>query len=339
MKTYHKFLLIILFIACAPVAFGQTKDDAKALVKEGIVLHDAGKYDEAIAKYKEALKIDPEYSSAYHEISYSLFSAGRGKEAIPYLEKLLNLDPKSGGAYDMMGSIYDDDKQPDKAIEYYKKGIEADPQYQRLHYNLAITCMRQKKYAESENYAVEAIKLDPKHASSQRAYALASFYENKLGVSLLAWCSFLMLEPQTKRSAEAYNYIKYILSYGISKKDEKTVNVNISATDLNPGNLSLPIAILSATTDKKGLTAIDSLTLQLKSVYEIADTFTDKKDDFYIHYYADYFDKLAETDNMQAFARLISLAAYKEENLQWFKDNNAKLSALDAWVAATKREF
>ncbi len=286
------------------------------------------------------MKIDPNYSSAYHEISFTLFSSGKGMEAVPYLEKLLKLDPKSGAAYDMLGSIYDDDKQADKAIEYYKKGIEVAPDYQRLHFNLAISSLRQKKYPEAEAYAIEAIKLDPKHASSHRAYAMATFYENKRGVSLLAWSSFLLLEPQTKRSAEAFNYVKYILNYGISKKNEKTVNVNISATDLNPGNLSLPLAILSATTDKKGLTAIDSLTLQLQSVYKVSHTFSmDKKDDFYTHFYADYFTKLAETDNMQALARLISLSAYKDETLQWFKDNNTKLSALDSWVTATKREF
>jgi len=340
MKTYHKFLLIILFIAYGPVAFGQTKDDAKALLKEGIALHDAGKYDEAIAKYKEALKIDPEYSSAYHEISYSLFSSGRGKEAIAYLEKLLALDPKSGGAYDMLGSIYDDDKQPDKAVEYYKKGIAVDPQYQRLHYNLAITCLRQKKYAESENYAVEAIKLDPKHASSQRAYAMATFYENKRGVSLLAWSSFLMLEPQTKRSAEAYRYVQYIINYGVKQTGEKNVTINISTDDLSGANLLMPMAIVNATSGKKDLTKTDSLTLQLKAIFSIANTFEDKKGDpFYKNFLGDYFKKLSETDNMPAFARLISLGANQEENLQWFKDNNAKLSALDAWVTATKREF
>ncbi|SEP42179.1 tetratricopeptide repeat protein [Mucilaginibacter sp. OK283] len=340
MKTYHKFLLFILFIAYAPVAFGQTKDDAKALVKEGIALHNAGKYDEAIAKYNEALKIDPDYSSAYYELAYTLFSTGKGNDAIAYLEKTLKLDPKLAGAYDMLGSIYDDDKQPDKAIEYYKKGIEANPKYQRLYYNLSVAYLRQKKYAESENYAVEAIKLDPKHASSQRAYAMATFNENKRGVSLLAWCSFLLLEPQTKRSAEAYRYVQYIINYGVKQTGEKNVTINISTDDLNGANLLMPITVVNATSGKKDLSKTDSLTLQLKGLFGIADTFDDKKGDpFYKNFLGDYFKKLSETDNMPALARLISVGANQEENLQWFKDNNAKLSALDAWVTATKREF
>jgi tetratricopeptide (TPR) repeat protein len=340
MKTYHKFLLIILFIACAPAVFGQTKDDAIALVKEGVVLHDAGKYDEAIAKYKLALKGDPGYSTAYHEISYTLFSSGRGKEAIPYLEKLLNLDPKSGGAYDMMGSIYDDDKQPEKAIEYLKKGIAVDPQYQRLHYNLAITYQRQKRYAEAEACAVEAIKLDKKHAGSHRAYAMATFEQNKRGASLLAWCSFLLLEPQTKRSAGAYKYIQYIINYGVKQTSEKNVTINVSTDELNGVNLLMPMAVVNATSGKKDLSKTDSLMLQLKGLFSVAGTFEDKKGDpFYKNFFGDYFKKLSETDNMQAFTHLVCLGESPEENLQWFKDNTTKLSALESWIAATKREF
>ena len=340
MKTYHKISLSLLLSVFSYVAFAQNKDDAKALVKQGITLNDAGKYDEAIAKYNEAIKADANYSTAYYEMGYTLFSTGKGKNALPYLEKVLKLDPKSGGAYDMMGSIYDDDKQTDKAIEYFQKGIKVDPGYQRLYYNLAIMYYRLGKYPESEANAVSAIKLDPKHASSQRIYAMATYSEDKRGISLLAWSSFLLLEPQTKRSAEAFNYIRYLLNYGIKRDASKNVQLSVSSGASEAGNMALSISVLAATVDKKGLTGIDSLKLELKTVYGVAGSFNiNKQDDFYSHFYADYFAKLASTDNMDAFIRLISLTAYREENIQWFKDNNTKLSALETWVGSTKREF
>ncbi|GAA3974483.1 tetratricopeptide repeat protein [Mucilaginibacter dorajii] len=345
MKTYHKFLLLILLSVFSSVAFAQVKEQAKTLVTEGIALHDAGKYDEAIAKYKEAMKIDPDYSNAYHEISFTLFSSGKGMEAIPYLEKLLKLDPSSGAAYDMLGSIYDDNKQVDKAIEYYKKGLTIAPGYQRLHYNLAITYLREKKYPEAEAYAIEAIKLDPKHASSQRTYALAVLGQNKRLCSLMAFCSFLLLEPQTKRSAEAYDYIDKIFAAGADQK-EIVITTDKNTKDITPMSFAESSIVMAASASKAlekvgaGSTQ-ERLTNELKMVF----TTTSKESakvatkDFFWKYYADYFGKLAETDNMEAFARLISLSAYKDENLQWFKDNNAKLSALDAWATATKREF
>jgi tetratricopeptide (TPR) repeat protein len=340
MKTYHKLFLILALMLAGANASAQSNDDPKALLKRGIALNDSGKYDEAIAKYNQAIKVDPNYQDAYYETAYTFFSTGKEKEAIPYLEKLISLNSSSAQAYDMLGSIYDDMKQPDKAMEYYKLGIKADPNYQRLHFNLAIAYYRQGKYPESEQSAIEAIKIDPKHASSQRVYAMTTYKQGKRGLSLLAWCSFLMIEPQTKRSPEAFAYIKSILSYGITKKDEKNVNITVSSTG-SPSNMMMPISIIAATENKKGLSAIDSIQLQLTSLFQIARMITDdkKQQTFAVNYYADYFQKLATSGNMPAFTRYISLSINKDENLQWFKAHDKELSGLDKWINATERKF
>jgi tetratricopeptide (TPR) repeat protein len=340
MKTYHKIIAGLLLSIFSFAAFAQNKDDAKGLVKQGTTLHDEGKYEEAIGKYNEAIKADPDYATAYYELGYTMFITGRGRDAIPYMEKALKLDPKLVGAYDVLGSIYDDNKQFDKAVDYYKQGIKADPNYQMLYYNLAISCFRQGKYEDAEANVVQSIKLNPKHASSQRAYAMIAFKQNRRGVSLLAFSSFLLLEPQTKRSVEAFNYIKYFLNYGIKRDSAKNVNLTISSGDTESGNLALAMSVLAATSDKKDLNTIDSLKLQLKSAYDVSGTFSmNKHDDFYLRFYADYFKKLAQTDNMPAFTRLISLTAYKDENLKWFKENDKQLSALEAWLGGQERKF
>ncbi|WPU98817.1 tetratricopeptide repeat protein [Mucilaginibacter sp. cycad4] len=340
MKTFHSILLLF-FIAhlFALKTYAQQKDEAKVLLDAGVTLHNQGKYDEAIEKYKAAAKLKPDYDDAYYEIGYSLFSSGKEKEAIPYLEKVLSLNPNAAGAYDMLGSIYDDDKQTAKAIEYYRKGLKMDPSYQRLHFNIAITLFRDGQTAEAETYAASAIKLQPKHASSHRIYAMILADQKKLGCALLAWCSFLILEPNTKRSDYAYNRIHEILTYGIKKTGDKSVNINIAEADLNSGNLMLPMTILNATLGKTGLSATDSLKLQLTQIFKAAPIFYGDKGNgtFFNNYYADYFKKLGESENMEAFARVVSLTVRQDENTKWFKENQPKLSALDSWVANTKR--
>jgi tetratricopeptide (TPR) repeat protein len=176
MKTIKRLLLIL--VLTYNVAFAQNNEDAKALVRQGVQLHDQGKYAEAIEKYNEALKIDPGNLYADFELSYTLFASGKGSDAIPLLEKVIASDSElTAGAYDLLGSIYDNANQSDKAIEAYKAGIKANPQYQRLYYNLGIAYFRKKKYAEAEQSAIQSIKLDPKHASSQRMYALVNFHQ------------------------------------------------------------------------------------------------------------------------------------------------------------------
>lgn len=338
MKTYHKVLLTLASLFIGINAFAQTKDDAKDLVKQGVALNDSGKYDQAVAKYNLAIKADPNYGNAYYEMGYTLFISGKEKEAIPFLEKLIGIEPTAAGAYDMLGSIYDDIKQPDKAMEYYKQGIKVNPNYQRLHFNLAIAYYRQGKYPESEQCAIEAIKLDPKHASSQRVYAMATNKQGKLGCSLLGWCSFLLMEPQSKRSPEAFAYVKAIINHGL-KQTDKGSNITYDP-NTGIGNLMMPMAIINATSGKKNLKAIDSVQLQLTSLFEIAHTISaDSAQVFVSKYYSDYFEKLGKSGNMPAFTRYITLSVYKDDDLQWFKEHEKESNDFSKWAATTDRKF
>lgn len=328
----------LICLGLAVPTFAQTTD-AKTLVSQGTELHDQGKYEEALAKYTAAMKADPKYATAYYEYAYTLFTTGKGKEALDYLEKLIKLDPKSAGGYDMLGSIYDDMGDQDKAITYYQKGVEADPNYQRLHFNLSITYYRKKLYAESAQEALTAIKLDPKHASSHRMYGMAAYALNKRGPALLAFCNFLLLEPQTKRSPEIFNNVKKIVNYGVKRTDAKSITLSVSPDDI--GNMMMPMSVVTAT-DKKGpLSGVDSLQYQLTSLFKIASTIAggDKADPFVAKYYADYFKALAETENMPAFTRFISVSAYPTENLQWFKEHDKELTAFDVWTRSTEHKF
>ncbi len=102
----------------------------------------------------------------------------------------------------------------------------------------------------------------------------------------------------------------------------------------------MPITIIAATEGKKDLKPIDSLQLQLTSLFKVSHTITgDKEATSVVKYYADYFEKMANSGNMEVFARLMSLSVYKVENEAWFKQNDQKLKDFNVWVAATPRGF
>lgn len=336
-----KSLFLSIFVVCFILhnnSFGQTEPTSQDLVKQGVALNDAGKFDEAINKYKQALTVDPDNWRADYEMGYTLYNTGHGKEAIPYLQKILSAkDAAKYEVYDMLGSIYDDIKESQKAVEYYKNGIADNPDFEHLHFNLGITYYRLGKYADAEASEVTAIKLNPKHASAQRIYAMATYAEGKRINSLLAWCSFLILEPQSQRSVEGFGYIHKILNHGIQKDGTNKINVSVSSNDL--ANLSLTMSILAATLDKKNLSPVDSLNLQLTSVFKLAGDAKDNNDSFFSNFYANFFGKMGNSDNMEAFTRFISLTGYKDENLAWFKANNDKLTKLDMWIRDNPRRF
>ena len=339
MKTIKRLLLIL--VLTYNVSFAQNSGDAKALVREGVQLHDQGKYVEAIAKYNEALKIDPGNLYADFELSYTLFVSGKGNDAIPLLEKVIASNSElTAGAYDLLGSIYDNANQTDKAIEAYRAGIKVNPQYQRLYYNLGIAYFREKKYAEAGQSAIQSIKLDPKHASSQRMYALVNFHQDKRVPALLGLCSFILLEPNTARSSEAYNNIRHILQGGVLKDANGKTTILLSSkdnTDINTLNMGISLVAVSA--QSKKLTGPELFEYELKSIFELAGQLSEKKTDkdFFWKYYADYFYKLAQSPNMPAFARLVSGSTH--ESAQWIKDHPQYMNDLYTWVRTTERGF
>ena len=345
MNFFPKSVFIIALLVAPFCAIAQDNNAVPDLIKQGVQLNDQGNYTDAIDKYSQALKLDPENVQANYEIAFSLLASGKGNDGIPYVEKTIKGSTNislTAASYDLLGSIYDQDHKSDKAIEAYKKGIEVNPKYQRLHYNLGIAYFRNKQYLEAETSAIEAIKLDPKHASSQRMYALVAFHQNKRVPALMAFCNFLMLEPQTARSAEAYNNIQHILQGGVFKDDKGNSTIMLSPKDNQENstlNLAISMTVLSG--QKNKLTGMELLEYDLRHIFAMAGELTDKKTekDFFEKFYADYFYQLSQSTNMPALTRLISLSANKDTNTKWMSDNENLVKELDNWIATTPRNF
>lgn len=330
--------LLSMFISFAVLS--QNNSKVGDLISEGIKLHDAGKYEDAISKYKEALQLEPDNSTASYEIAFSLFSNNKGKDAIPYLKKIIEENKKHvAGACDLLGSIYDIDGNVSKAIEYYNLGIKADPEYQMLYFNLAITYSKNGKRAEALQNVEKALKLNPKHASSHRLYALINMAQPTNNVvALLAYCNFLILETTSERSTKAYQEIKTILNSGITKTNGvNNITVTINAKDPSFDAANLAISISSFPSGIANLSDADKLAQQLTSIFGIAGELSEKKKekDFFWSFYADYFYKLSKTEYMPLIARIVSFTSNPEETRKWIKENEKMLADYSVWESAT----
>lgn len=343
-RLYKNLVTLILTVITLNVS-AQDKGSVSDLIKEGVQLNDQGRHAEAIAKYNEALKTDPENAQANYEMAFSLVLSGKGNDGIPFAEKAIEKSNSlqfKAACYDMLGSIYDNDHKTQKAIEAYKNGIQVNPKYQRLYYNLGLTYFRNKQFAEAEANATEAIKLDPKHGSSLRMYALVTFHQNKRVNALMGFCSFLLLNPQGPQAVEAFGNIQHILQGGVLK-DAGGRNTIILSPKGNQENetMNLAISMAALTGKNKKLMGMDLLEYELKSIFTIAGETSEKKTDkgFYDKFFAEYFYKLAKSDNMPTFTHLVGLSADKDANTKWMSEHDDQVKALDSWLVNTPREF
>lgn len=323
-----RFLVIIILFASAARA---QQTDINALIKQGIQLNSEHNYAGAIEKYKQALVTDPDNAQANYQLAFTLFASGKGTDGIPYLNKVTKTTSNfTGPAFELLGSIYDASHQPQQAIDAYKEGLKVKPDYQPLYFNLGIAYFRAQRYADAEQAAIDAIKLDPKHANSQRLYGLVTFHQNKRAAALLGLCRFLLLEPDGPRSAEAYTNMQSILKGG-TLKTEKTDAANIAL------NKALSAAV-ATTASRRYASPADLLAAQLKAIFVAVGQLAEKQtgNNFFRNYYASFFYKLAPTEHMPAFARLMDMSANKAADTQWLQQNEDKRKALESWVTATE---
>lgn len=335
-----RFTLILLSFFLSFIAGAQEKSKAATLISEGIKLNDDRKYDEAIAKYKEAIQLEPNNADANYEMAFTLYATNKGKDAVPYLNKVIELkSPVTVRAYDMLGSIYDLDNQADKAIEYFKEGIKANPNYQRIYFNLAITYGRQGKYPEALDYTAKALELDPGHASSHRIYAIMAASTGQNVKAIYAYSNFLLLEATSERSAAAYKELKTLLVGGLNQKDG-TNNITVKSDEKDPdmtaANMLISMSGLSAGAIP-GMSEEEKFEAQLKTIFSTTGGLSAKKKekDFFWSYYADYFAKLSKTEFMPVAAHMMSFTANKEESSKWFKEHEQQLKDFTKWQQET----
>ena len=167
MKT-KKLLFLLMAIFTITFAYGQEKDaqleKADALRKDGIALHDQGKYEEAIKKYDEGLKILPYNAMLTYEKAYSLTAMGKKAEAKKLLEKLFKKGKTSeedlSSPYMFYANLLDDDGEAMQALEVYDKALEYVspldiPTIQLVNYNKALTLynLKDEDKAKVENWS------------------------------------------------------------------------------------------------------------------------------------------------------------------------------------------
>ena len=80
--------------------------DPIKLYDEADKLKDAGKLDEAVAKFNEALGFDPNYALAHSALAVVLQKLGRHDEAIAHARKVCEIEPNDPFSFTAVSVTY-----------------------------------------------------------------------------------------------------------------------------------------------------------------------------------------------------------------------------------------
>ncbi|MFH1073525.1 MAG: DUF2723 domain-containing protein [Candidatus Firestonebacteria bacterium] len=127
----------------------------------GVAYFRKGLYDQSLAAYEEAVKLDPNYFKSYFNIGVSYNAKGDIKKALEYFEKTFSKSPAYVDAYYGAANCYFFRKDFENAFKIYLKTTEINPEF-AIGYNGAAAAMHSLgRYTEAVKYYKKAISLKP----------------------------------------------------------------------------------------------------------------------------------------------------------------------------------
>jgi tetratricopeptide (TPR) repeat protein/cytochrome c551/c552 len=149
---------------------------------------DAGELDEAIAEYRESLRLNRESAPTHYNLGYALSARGRRDEALAEFEEALRIDPDYAQAHNNLGALQQIAGRAEAALEHYRRATMLRPDNVESRANFGQLLSIRGRSAEAVVQFSAALALN-----ADAVQALAG----------LAWIRATAADPSLRDAAEA----------------------------------------------------------------------------------------------------------------------------------------
>ena len=145
-----------------------------ALSNLGTALRAAGRVDEAVAVYGQALDHDADKAATHLNLGNALMAQGRVTEAITSFRRAVSLDGTAHAREALALALYDDGitalerEDIGRAVERFREALQFKPAYADAHNNLGIALASQGHLEDAMKEWEEALRLNPALAGARQ---------------------------------------------------------------------------------------------------------------------------------------------------------------------------
>jgi len=334
-----KHFLIFGLLLLSTFLYSQISVDS--LVEVGIQYHDNGEFVQAIETYKTALEIEPNSPLVNYEIALTYMYSGDYQNAIKHSDKVIKRNDKYLlQAYLVKGSCLDYLGKTKESIKLFKKGIKKFGDDHLLYYNLGYNYYNIKEFDKAEKAFIKAINTKANHASSHLFLGYLMYEKKQRVQSLLSLHFFLLLEPNSERSQNAYNLLQSQLSGGVERNQEEPgkIDIFLSPDQLKSefGTIDVMITILEASKsleENEGKSDDQMFIENTTSFFKILGEHKTKENTgFWWDFYVPFFYLIAESEHIDTYCYYISQST-KETAADWLKENEKRVTDFAKWLS------
>ena len=255
-------LLIIAFLAIAPIAFAHTSDSSDFFYQKALKEKEAGRKLEVWKNLDKAYKYSPNDKAIVSELASILLELRKYGQAKEMFQKQEQLGDNSAALYKQLLNLSFNTKQFDDALIYAEKLKKADPN-EKINFFIGKINYDRDNYGEAIKYLSLAEKDEPQNA--EIPYLIARSYADMMNYKLCIpyFEKAIALDPAKNNwiyelglicyamhaDKDALKYMLLAAEKGYKRDNDYLENLGIAY--LNVGNLNEGVKILKEILLKK----------------------------------------------------------------------------------------
>ncbi len=165
-----------------------------------ILLQKNKQFVEAHEMYRLVLEAAPDHPRALHYAGVLAHQQGRNDEALALIERSIALVPDQADWCSNLGIVFQSDNRLDSAVELYRRAIAIDPTHANAHNNLGVLLRATGQPIEAEAAYRAAIRVDPEHIDAYTNLGILLNGLKRTEEAAACYCKVITLRPKHREA-------------------------------------------------------------------------------------------------------------------------------------------
>lgn len=210
-------------------------NNAEGHYRLGRALREQERFDEAIAEFNQAIRLNPKHSYAYNGLC-TVFLYGQNKldDAVTACRQAIEIYPKNSEAYNNLGYALVEQQNLEEALDAFRKAMQVasnNDQKYVAYVGIAYILRLQGREEEAITEYQKAIQLDPTDSTAYINLGHVLTDQNRLNEAINAYSQAIKLDPQ-----DATSYYNLGRVYYLQKNYRQAIALYRRAIQIDPKN-------------------------------------------------------------------------------------------------------